>query len=138
MNSDTKEAKTVVDKIRKLLFNYDMAIVYAKGEIKFREADMELYKGKGKFGAKKYALARIDKERYEIYIDKIEAAKSDLLDNLAIMLDKYNEKYKQVFVLFFIENKSYQDIAEITHYSFEAVKVIIKRLKSDLLTMYVA
>lgn len=133
-----KEAKTVVDKIRRLLFNYDMAIVYAKGEISFREADMELYRGKGKVGAKKYAIARIDKERYEIYIEKIENAKSELLENLSIMLSKYNNKYKQVFMLFFIESKSYQEIADITHYSFEAVKYIIKRLKRDLLTMFMA
>ena len=139
MEDSKQEAKNIVDKIKKLLFNYDMAIVYAKGEISFREADMELYKSnKGKYGAKKFALARIDKERFEIYIEKINNAKNELLENLSLVLDKYNDKYKQVFMLFFIESKTYQEIADITHYSFEAVKVIIKRFKNDLLTMFVA
>jgi len=137
MEKESQEAKTVVERIRKLLFNYDLAITYANGEISLRNAEMNRYEGKGGNANRKFVVAKIEKERLEIYIAEIENAKRELLENLEIITDKYIGKYKQVFYSYFIEGKSYQEIAEITNYSFEAIKVIIKRLKRELISMFV-
>jgi len=135
--SSTKVAKDIVEKIKRMLFNCDLTIAYAHGEIKLRDAEMKLYEGRG--GRKeqfKYIRAKTEKEQYEVFIEDINHIKEEITENLSIILDKYQPKYRQIFLLFFIESKTYQEIADITHYSFEAVKVIIKRLKNDLITLY--
>ena len=136
MDKDSQEAKTVVERIKKLLLNYDLAIAYGKGEIDFRTAEMNKYEGVNGYGYKKFIVAKVEKARFEIYVAEMESAKKELLDNLEIITDKYIGKYKQVFYSYFIEGKTYQEIAEITNYSFEAIKVIIRRLKGELINMF--
>jgi len=137
MNDETKQAKNVIAKIKQLLYNYDLAIVYANGEIKLRQATMKLYsQDKRKNSQRKFIVAKIDKERFEDYIEDLENAKREIMDNLDIILSKYTPKYKQVFIMFFIENRSYDEIANETHYSFDGVCDIIAKLKKDVINMY--
>lgn len=135
---NTKVAKNIVEKIKRMLYNCDLALVYAKGEIEIRNAELKLYEGDNRKQSRfKYIKAKTEKEQYEVFVDDINHTKNEITENLSLILDKYQLKYRQIFLLFFIESKSYQEIADITHYSFEAVKVIIKKLKNDLITLYV-
>lgn len=134
---DTKKAKTIVDNIRKLLFNCDMTIAYAKAEIQLRESTMRLNaNSSAKAKRKKFLDAKIEKEKYEIFVADIENTKNEIVDNLSLILDKYQPRYKQVFISYFLEDKTYQEIAKMTNYSNDAIKIIIRRLKNDLLTFY--
>lgn len=134
---NTKQAKGIVDKIKRLLYNCDLTLAYARGEIQIREAQLSLYEGDmRKSSQRKFVQAKVEKERYEIFVADIEHTKDEITENLSLILDKYQPKYKQIFMLFFLEGKSYQEIAEATNYSFEAIKVIIRRLKNDLITLY--
>lgn len=137
MSENTEKAKTIVDRIRKLLFNYDLSIAYGKSEIHRRSIEMELYEGKQGNAYKKFVAAKVEKERFELYVDEMENAKKELLENFNLITDKYIGKYRQVFVAYFIENKSYEEIAEITSYSFEAIKWIIRKLKRELLDLFI-
>lgn len=138
LNEDsTKVAKDIVQKIKRFLYNCDLALVYANSEIQLRNAEIKLFEGDNRKKSRfRYFKAKQEKEQFEIFEDDINHIKDEITENLSIILDKYQPKYRQIFLLFFIESKSYQEIAEITHYSFEAVKVIIKRLKNDLITLY--
>jgi RNA polymerase sigma factor (sigma-70 family) len=136
--SETKKAKTIIENIRKLLFNCDLTVVYANGEIVLREVTMRLNEGsRAKAKQRKFINAKIDKERYEVFIADIENTKNEIMDNLNLLLDKYQPRYKEVFVAYFLQDKTYQEIATQTNYSKEAIKVIVRRLKTDLLTFYI-
>ena len=137
MTEDTKQAKNVIQKLKKLLYNYDLALVYAKGEIKLREATMNLYsQDKRRYSQRKFLVAKVEKERFEDYISDLENSKREILDNLDIILSKYTPKYKQVFIMYFLENRSYDEIASETHYTFDGICDIIAKLKKDVIDLY--
>lgn len=137
LSEQTKEAKSIVDKIKKLMYNCDLTLAWAYGEIRLHEATMKLYEGDMKRKSQqKYVDAKINKERLEIFAADIEHTKQETTDNLNLILDKYQPKYRDVFRMFFLEDKTYQDIADTTNYSFEAIKWIIRKLRNDLITLY--
>ena len=138
MIEERAKTNTIVKRIKKMLFNYDLAVAYVKGEIKIREANMRLYKGDTKkISKRKFVLSKVEKERYEIFLEEIAVAKKEILENLNIILDKYQPRYRQVFVAYFLEDKQYCEIEALTNYSYDAVKAIIRRLKNDLIDLYV-
>lgn len=129
--------KNVVDKIRRLFFNYDLTVTYALGEIEIRKNIMNLYRGDTrKPSQRKFVQAKIDAERFEIYIDEIVKAKKELEKNLLFVLNRYNERYKTVFWLHCIEDKTYDEICDKTGYSREAVKKILHRVKQDVISYF--
>lgn len=137
MKNDTRQATTIVDRIKKLLYNYDLSIEYAKGQIKLRQATINLYSNDTrKYSQRKFLIAKIDKDRYENYIAELEDAKRSILDNLDILLSKYTERYKQVFIMYFLQNKTYDEICDATNYAPDGLKDIIARLKGDLIQLY--
>lgn len=138
MIEERAKTNTIVKRIKKMLFNYDLAVAYVQGEIKIREANMRLYKGDTKkISKRKFVLSKVEKERYEIFLEEIAVAKKEILENLNLILDKYQPRYRQVFVAYFLEDKQYCEIEALTNYSYDAVKAIIRRLKNDLIDLYV-
>lgn len=124
----------IVDKIRKLLMNYDLTVAYALGEITIRKEIMELYKGdERKPNQKKFIQAKIDVERYEVYVEEIVKAKKELVDNLNYVLSRYTERYRSVFWLACIEKKSFKEISEQTGYSYDTVNKIVHKVKEDII-----
>jgi DNA-directed RNA polymerase specialized sigma24 family protein len=136
MKEENKKIQTVVDRIRVLLFNYDLAIQMAQTEIKKRTADIELYKGHGGKTGRKFLVAKVEKERYERYVNELIILKNELIEGLEIILDKYSNSYKQVFMLYFIERKSLEEIKRQTCYSLTAIKYIVNKFRSELITMF--
>lgn len=138
MIEERAKTNTIVKRIKKMLYNYDLAVAYVKGEIMIREANMRLYKGDTKkISKRKFVLSKVEKERYEIFLEEIAVAKKEILENLNLILDKYQPRYRQVFVAYFLEDKQYCEIEALTNYSYDAVKAIIRRLKNDLIDLYV-
>ena len=128
MIEERAKTNTIVKRIKKMLFNYDLAVAYVKGEIMIREANMRLYKGDTKkISKRKFVLSKVEKERYEIFLEEIAVAKKEILENLNLILDKYQPRYSQVFVAYFLEDKPYCEIEALTNYSYDAVKAIIRR-----------
>ena len=138
MIEERAKTNTIVKRIKKMLFNYDLAVAYVQGEIKIREANMRLYKGDTKKTSKrKFVISKVEKERYEIFLEEIAVAKKEILENLNLILDKYQPRYRQVFIAYFLEDKQYCEIEALTNYSYDAIKAIIRRLKNDLIDLYV-
>jgi len=138
MIEERAKTNTIVKRIKKMLFNYDLAVAYVQGEIKIREANMRLYKGDTKKTSKrKFVISKVEKERYEIFLEEIAVAKKEILENLNLILDKYQPRYRQVFIAYFLEDKQYCEIEALTNYSYDAIKAIIRRLKNDLIDIYV-
>ncbi|MDD5738434.1 MAG: RNA polymerase sigma factor [Candidatus Pacebacteria bacterium] len=61
-----------------------------------------------------------------------EADKKEELEQFKKCLDRIEPKYKEVVVLYYFENLSYQEIATITHSPVSTVGVKIKRAKEKL------
>ena len=125
---------TVVDKIRRLLLNYDLTVAYALGEIEIRKEIMALYKGDDrKPSQKKFIQAKVDLERYEIYVEEVIKAKKELVDNLNYVLKRYTERYQKIFWLALIEQKPYAEISDKTGYDYETIKKIVHRVREDII-----
>lgn len=138
MRDENTEARKIVVEIRRLLLNYDLILLTATCEIKNRVADMNLLEHRqDKKSQKLYVKAKVEKERYELYVDEINNLKNELLENLELILDKYCGKYKNVFVVYFIEGKSREETAELTNYSVDAVKKIVERFRHDLIDLFI-
>ena len=81
MIEERAKTNTIVKRIKKMLFNYDLAVAYVQGEIKIREANMRLYKGDTKkISKRKFVLSKVEKERYEIFLEEIAVAESSNVD----------------------------------------------------------
>ena len=129
---------TVVDKIRRLLLNYDLTVAYALGEIKIRQEIMSLYRGDTrKPSQKKFIQAKIDLERYEVYVEEIIKAKKELVDNLNYVLKRYNDRYQKIFWLACIEKKPYAEISDVTGYNYETIKKIVHKVKEDIIGWFI-
>ncbi len=61
-----------------------------------------------------------------------EADKKIEIEQFQKCLDKLEGKYKEVVILYYFENLSYQEIADITHSPISTVGVKIKRAKEKL------
>ena len=132
------KAKTIIEKIRRLLMNYDLAIVEAKGTIELKATEVGKYKTiQGKKAKSQFIKYSKQKQITEIYLDELITNKNKLLENLNIILDKYQPRYKEIFVYYFLENKNYDEIADLTCYSKDTVNKIIQRLKSEIIDLYV-
>lgn len=138
MAENKEQSKNIASKLKKLLYNYDLTITYIMGEMKLRQANMNLHKGKNtKSSKRKFLENKIEYERYEIFLAEITNAKKETMENLNLILDKYQPRYRQVFIAYFLEDKQYPEIETITNYSPDAIKYIIRRLKNDLIDLYV-
>jgi len=136
-SEDNKQAQNIITRIKKLLFNLDLTVVYAQGEIKLRHSTMKLYEGAtSKWKQRKYVEAKVDAERLAIYQEDVERDKKEILEGIENILAKYQPRYKRVFIMYFLQDKTYQEIADETNYSLVAINKIIAKLKSDLLTFY--
>lgn len=134
MSEEATKCDTIIAQIKKLLYNYDLSITYAQGEIKFHECNMNLYANSRKTKEKaKFVSHKIDMQKYAIYIEELTKAKEGVLATLNSVLDKYNQLYKNVFYMKYFQNKQLEEIANETGYSVSGIKKIIDRMKNDFI-----
>ena len=126
----TEKAKDITSRIRSFLMNSDLCVTYTEALIQQIDAEMKLYEGKqDKYSKRKFVELKIDKEKNIQYLEDTIANKQKLVANVEKVIDKYNSRYKKVFVYFFIENKSYREIADAVGYSEDRIKQILQILR---------
>lgn len=117
--------------------NSDLCVTYTEALIQQIDAEMKLYEGKqDKYSKRKLVELKIDKEKNIQYLEDTIANKQKLVANVEKVIDKYNSRYKKVFVYFFIENKSYREIADAVGYSEDRIKQILQILRRQLVLNY--
>ena len=133
----TEKAKDITSRIRSFLMNSDLCVTYTEALIQQIDAEMKLYEGKqDKYSKRKFVELKIDKEKNIQYLEDTIANKQKLVTNVEKVIDKYNSRYKKVFVYFFIENKSYREIADAVGYSEDRIKQILQILRRQLVLNY--
>ena len=128
-----ERGQKIADNIRKILLNCDLRIVYATSEVKLASEDFKLHSKLGGTSHQRKALrAKARCETYKIYIKNVEKIKGEISVALDAVLSRYTPKYKKIWIMYFIEQASIDDICNTVNYSRGNINVIIKRLKLDL------
>lgn len=138
MNSDNySQARNVLEKIKRLLLNYDLLIEYAKGELGIRAAYMDLNKKvKTKAGKKLFIVSKVEYERFSMFIDELNAAKSRLLNNLNNILEMFEDENKEIIRSYYFENRTIDEIAEEKNISKKYIDDVIKVFSSNIISFY--
>lgn len=134
---DETKPKNIIHLIKNLLLNLDLTIEFCKCEVAAYAAKMDLYKNsKSKYKQRMFIDSKINKERVEIFLEDTLREKEELLLGVNQIIDKYFKPFQKVFVLYFIEDMSVEDIARELNYSVEFIQKVIKQQNEDLITFY--
>lgn len=133
----SEQGQRIAENIRKILLNCDLRLVYAEGELKLAHEDFKLHsKVGGQAHAKKAVRAKARCETYKVYIKNVSKIKGEISLGLETVLSRYTPKYKKIWIMYFIEQASIDDICSAVCYSRGNINVIIKKLKMDLNHFY--
>lgn len=136
-NQKNEAAATVAEKIRRSLFRIDLLYTEAEVKMLVAEEDYKKYSKLGGVTNKRKAQEALAKARvWETYISNLKAIKNATVDKLDEILDDYTPKYKQIFIMFFLERRAIEDIVQAVNYSRRHVDRIIAKLKDDLEESY--
>ncbi len=128
-----ERGQKIAENIRKILLNCDLRLVYAEGELKLANEDFKLHsKLGGQANAKKALRAKARCETYKVFIKTVTKVKSEITLGLDAVLSRYTPKYKKIWIMYFIEQASIDEICSAVCYSRGNINVIIKKLKMDL------
>lgn len=126
-------SKGVIAKIKKSLVNYDLLIENIKSEIELREEKMDFLScSTKKKDLKDFAVAKVEKENYEVFLSRIQRQKNSLVRRVQIVIDKYYYDNHNIFSLYYIEEKSLDEIEAITGINKKALDGLIQRIDNDI------
>ena len=133
---ERKNVKTAADSVRKVLFNFDLELVAANGELDLTRAKIQRYADKkNRREIERYTSARIDEEKLKAFVRQLIDGKNRTWSSMENILNTYSPKYKTIWLMYFISQYSYEEIAERTGYSIDGINFIIKKLKTDLIDL---
>ena len=126
--------KNVADKIRLVLYNYDMEIEQAKAQLRKAYAKTECFKdSKIHWQQEKYYSGQIEKIKYQTYIEQLRKAKRKVLDDISIILDIYYPQIKHIWLEYCLKNKNSRQIAKELNIHGATVKKAIRQINADLI-----
>lgn len=135
-SNENKSCSNAAERVRKVLFNFDLELEASIGELKFHQARIIRFKhAKQGRGLENLMYSRIEEEKLLVYIDHLTQGKNETYQALESVLNTYNPTYKKIFIMHFISHLSHQEIADMTNYSLVHIKRIIKKLKKDLINL---
>lgn len=133
MGCQADRGQKIAENIRKILLNCDLRLVYGEGELKLAQEDFKLHsKASGQASARKALRAKARCETYKVYIKNVSKIKGEISLGLDTVLSRYTPKYKKIWIMYFIEQASIDEICSAVCYSRGNINVIIKKLKLDL------
>lgn len=115
--------------LRKLLYNLDLKIVEAKSVISQMEAELNASLNQN---TKSFLIAKLTREKYIAYLKELENVKEKTEKEISDIVNKYDRSHQEIWMEYFIKQKTLEEIANSTHYSVRQVKRIISKQKDDL------
>lgn len=115
--------------LRKLLYNLDLKIVEAKSVISQMEAELNASLNQN---TKSFLIAKLTREKYIAYLKELENVKEKTEKEISDIVNKYDRSHQEIWMEYFIKQKTFEEIASSTHYSVRQVKRIISKQKDDL------
>lgn len=125
------------DKIKKLLFNYDLELVAARSELQLVNSKIDRYQNStNKRNRNIYLANKIEKIKIEEFIRQLGKAKNETWNDLEQILNTYTPRYRTLWIMRFIKGMSYEEISADTNYSISNVRKIIDRMNRDLIDYF--
>lgn len=122
------------EKIRRILFNFDLELTASLGELSLAKAKVQRYASKkNKREIEFYTSACIDEVKLSVYIEQLTKGKNETYEALENILETYSPKYKKIWLMYFIGQQTYEEISSKSCYSYNNVKRVIKKLRKDLI-----
>lgn len=123
-----------LEKIKKTLINIDLEIVSADARLKVANANMEkLRDAKKPYLKKSYVSWAIEERKLTIYRARLIETKNEIYAAIESLLKTYRPKYREIWVLHFIQGHPIEEIAIVTKYADRHVKRIIASMRRDLI-----
>ena len=123
----------VVERIRRMLLNYDLELARVEAEIALRQEKMDLLACvNGAKAQKEFLTAKVEKENYEVFRYRIIEQKKGLLRKVDLVASKYEGKYSKVFYMYFFEKASTEEICEKMKLKKIQVDCLIRRMEKDI------
>ena len=130
---EVKKGQLIAENIRKVLLNVDLRIIYAESERKLALEDFRLNsKLGGKSKTRKALRAKARSECFKVYIENVKKVKGEITLSLDAVLSRYTPKYKRIWLMYFLEQASIDEISTAVAYSRESINKIVQKLKLDL------
>lgn len=133
--NDEKKTKTqlIISKVRSTLMKFDIEIERVSSLISLYGEKMDLLSGSTKKSdLKEFTMAKITKENYEVYLNRIKTFKLALVTRINLIVDKYEQGHSKVFQMRYFEEKNVEDIAKELGMPEPKVWQIVERLDKDI------
>ena len=123
-----------LEKIKRTLFNIDLEIVSADARLKVANANMEkLRDAKKPYLKKSYVSWAIEERKLTIYRARLVEAKNEIYAAIEPLLKTYRTRYREIWVMHFIQGHTIEEIAQATKYADRHVKRIVASMRQDLI-----
>ena len=128
----------IADKFKRVMRRYDLALVEEKAYYDLARAKVDRLKNstslKGKSG---FIYWSSEEEKSFYFIKDLLNAREKFLNNIRIILSRYNFPYKEVFIDHFLRDKKPNEIALELKIEVVEVEKTIKDLRKDLDLFYI-
>lgn len=115
--------------LRKLLYNLDLKIAAAKSIILQMDAELNACLNQN---TKSFLVTKLTREKYIAYLKELEIVKTNTENEIKEIVSKYDKSHQEIWIEYFIKQKTFEEIASTSHYSVRQVKRIISKQKDDL------
>lgn len=125
------KAQNIIERLRRTLLKYDLEIARVEGEITLASEKMDLYsQSTRKSDLRQFVAAKIDKENYDVFINRLKTYKTAILANIKQVLDKYDGTYYKVFQKRYFEMKDVEVIANELQLDVPQTWIIVNKLEA--------
>lgn len=127
------EDTNIAERIRKTLLHAELRYMQAETQMLVANEDYKKYSALGGVtNQRKAQKANIKVRVLTTYMENVKAIKSSAVTKLNTILEAYTDKYKIIFVMYFIERRAIDDIALAVNYNRRHVDRIVAKFKTDL------
>ncbi len=127
------EDTNIAERIRKTLLHAELRYMQAETQMLVANEDYKKYSALGGVtNQRKAQKANIKVRVLTTYMENVKAIKSAAVTKLNTILEAYTDKYKIIFVMYFIERRAIDDIALAVNYNRRHVDRIVAKFKTDL------
>ncbi|MCI1244494.1 MAG: hypothetical protein LKG11_00840 [Bacilli bacterium] len=128
-----QDSDSIAAKLRQLLLQYGLEIVYAEGQVKFFDEQRRLQSSMNGRNHEKAAInAKVNREAYKTYACNLKSAKERVEVAIQTVTGVYDDVRKKIWFMYFIQQKPYAEIAADTLYNERTLKRVVASMKVDI------
>lgn len=120
---------SLVDSLPRFLYNLDLKIVEAESELELANIQLSTLINQK---TKTYQESKIKQQAYQTFVKKLHELRNEVQARLDNILETYDPTRKKIWKMYFIERKSYEEIAQECDYSRQNIKYIVGKLKQEM------